>query len=57
VRDGAVTLDGRLDRRSAVELAGRLAGQVSGVVRVTSTIAYDVDNSTLAERDAGRPVV
>lgn len=51
VRDGEVTLDGRLDRRTAVELAGRLAGQVSGVVRVTNTIAYDVDDHALVEVD------
>ncbi|MFI5490191.1 CBS domain-containing protein [Micromonospora echinaurantiaca] len=51
VRDGEVTLDGRLDRRTAVELAGRLAGQVSGVVRVTNLIAYDVDDHALAEVD------
>ncbi|MEU2666235.1 CBS domain-containing protein [Micromonospora sp. NPDC007220] len=54
VRGGEVTLDGRLDRRSAVELAGRLAGQVSGVVRVTSTLAYDVDDTTLADLDPAR---
>ncbi|MFG2100196.1 CBS domain-containing protein [Micromonospora echinaurantiaca] len=51
VRDGEVTLDGRLDRRTAVELAGRLAGQVSGVVRVTNLIAYDVDDHALVEVD------
>ena len=54
VRDGEVTLDGRLDRRSAVELAGRLAGQVSGVVLVTSTLAYDVDDTMPVELDAAR---
>ncbi|MGC5331729.1 CBS domain-containing protein [Micromonospora sp. DT62] len=54
VRGGEVTLDGRLDRRSAVELAGRLAGQVSGVVQVTSTLAYDVDDTTLADLDPAR---
>ncbi|MFJ6194542.1 CBS domain-containing protein [Micromonospora sp. NPDC092111] len=47
VRDGAVTLDGRLDRRTAAELAVRLAGQVSGVVQVASTIGYDVDDTSL----------
>ncbi|MEU3456951.1 CBS domain-containing protein [Micromonospora sp. NPDC006766] len=51
VRDGAVTLDGGLDRRSAVDLAGRLAAQVSGVVQVHNTIAYDVDDTTLRELD------
>lgn len=51
VRDGEVTLDGRLDRRSAVELAGRLAGQVAGVVQVHNTVGYDVDDTTLMELD------
>ncbi|MFD2765034.1 CBS domain-containing protein [Micromonospora eburnea] len=51
VRDGAVTLDGRLDRRSAVELAGRLAAQVSGVVQVHNAVGYDVDDTTLREMD------
>ncbi|WKU06540.1 CBS domain-containing protein [Micromonospora sp. HUAS LYJ1] len=50
VRDGAVRLDGRLDRRTAAELAEKLAGQVSGVVQVTSTIGYDVDDAGLTER-------
>ena len=45
VRHGEVTLAGRLDRRSAVDLAGRLAGQVSGVVRVVNAIAYDADDT------------
>ena len=49
VRDGEVTLDGRLDRRSAADLAVRLAGQVSGVVRVVDTIGYDVDDTVLVE--------
>ncbi|MEU0156661.1 CBS domain-containing protein [Micromonospora fulviviridis] len=51
VRAGEVTLDGRLDRRSAVELAGRLAGQVGGVVAVHNAIGYDVDDTTLMELD------
>ncbi|WP_262286512.1 CBS domain-containing protein [Micromonospora sp. MA102] len=51
VRAGEVTLDGRLDRRSAVELAGRLAGQVGGVVAVRNAIGYDVDDTTLMELD------
>ncbi|MEU5908714.1 CBS domain-containing protein [Micromonospora sp. NPDC047467] len=45
VRHGEVTLAGRLDRRSAVDLAGRLAGQVSGVVRVINAIAYNADDT------------
>ncbi|MBQ0893072.1 CBS domain-containing protein [Micromonospora purpureochromogenes] len=54
VRDGEVTLDGRLDRRSAADLAVRLAGQVSGVVRVVDTIGYDVDDTVLVELPPGR---
>ena len=54
VRDGEVVLDGRLDRRSASELAARLAGQVSGVVRVTSTVAYDVDDTGLLDMAPGQ---
>ncbi|GAB4107066.1 CBS domain-containing protein [Micromonospora taraxaci] len=45
VRHGDVTLAGRLDRRSAVDLAGRLAGQVSGVVRVINAITYEADDT------------
>ncbi|WP_307812532.1 BON domain-containing protein [Micromonospora coerulea] len=55
VRDGAVTLDGRLDRRTAVDLAGRLAAQVSGVVAVHNAIGYDVDDSTPVELDPVHP--
>ncbi|SBT39835.1 CBS domain-containing protein [Micromonospora auratinigra] len=51
VRDGEVTLDGRLDRRSAVDLAGRLAGQVAGVVQVHNGVGYDVDDTSLMELD------
>ncbi|MEV0156754.1 CBS domain-containing protein [Micromonospora sp. NPDC050686] len=47
VRDGLVTLDGRLDRRTAVDLAGRLAAQVGGVVQVVNRIGYDVDDTAL----------
>ncbi|WDZ83035.1 CBS domain-containing protein [Micromonospora cathayae] len=53
VRQGAVTLDGRLDRRTSAELAARLAGQVSGVTRVVSTIGYDVDDVVAPVRGPG----
>ncbi|WBB69012.1 CBS domain-containing protein [Micromonospora sp. WMMD812] len=52
VRAGEVTLAGRVDRRSAADLAGRLAARVSGVVRVSNTITFDVDDTALVE--AGR---
>lgn len=47
VRDGVVTLAGRLDHSSAVETAGRLAAQVSGVVAVTNDLGYDIDDRPL----------
>ncbi|MBY8874303.1 CBS domain-containing protein [Micromonospora sp. PLK6-60] len=53
VRDGLVTLDGRLDRRTAAELAGRLAAQVGGVVQVVNRIGYDVDDTALVELPPG----
>ncbi|MBO4210803.1 CBS domain-containing protein [Micromonospora echinofusca] len=47
VRDGVVTLSGQVERRTAAEAAGRLAGQVSGVVSVVNGIGYDVDDVPL----------
>jgi CBS domain-containing protein len=44
VVDGAVTLAGRVDRRSSTEIAERLCRQVPGVVSVTSTLAYSFDD-------------
>ncbi|MFE0590700.1 CBS domain-containing protein [Micromonospora echinospora] len=49
VRHGEVALDGRVDRRSSAELAVRLAGQVSGVTRVVSTLGYDEDDTVTPE--------
>ncbi|MEU8300688.1 CBS domain-containing protein [Micromonospora sp. NPDC048909] len=53
---GEVTLAGRLDRRSVAGLAGRLAARVSGVVRVSNTIAFDVDDTALVEEGRITPV-
>jgi CBS domain-containing protein len=47
VRDGVVTLIGQLDRRTAAELATRLAAQVSGVVAVVDKLEYDYDDTFL----------
>jgi CBS domain-containing protein len=44
VRRGAVTLSGRLDRRSDVELLERLAARITGVISVASSVAWDVDD-------------
>jgi CBS domain-containing protein len=56
VRDGEVTLDGRLDRRTAVDLAGRLAAQVAGVVQVHNTVGYDVDDTVLVDPLRALPI-
>ena len=48
VTDGVVRLDGQLDRRSAVELAGHLSARVDGVVRVDNRLGYDYDDSLFA---------
>jgi len=55
VDGGVVTLVGQLDRRTAAELAVRLAAQVSGVVAVVDRLGYDYDDTFLAELGA-RPV-
>ena len=48
VDGGVVTLFGQLDRRTAAELAVRLAAQVSGVVAVVDRLSYDYDDTFLA---------
>ncbi|GGK77022.1 CBS domain-containing protein [Mangrovihabitans endophyticus] len=47
VDDGVVTMAGRVARRSAADLAVRLARQVSGVVRVIDEIEFDFDDSEM----------
>jgi CBS domain-containing protein len=52
VTDGVVRLVGQLDRRTSVEIAGRLAAQVSGVVEVANELGFDFDDTALAARGA-----
>lgn len=47
VHDGVVSMTGRLDQRSAVDIAGRLAARVSGVVEVVNELGYDFDDTHL----------
>lgn len=47
VADGVVRLTGQLDRRSSVQIALRLAVQVSGVVQVVDELGYDIDDTVL----------
>jgi CBS domain-containing protein len=50
VTGGVVALSGKLDRRSSAEMAERLARQVAGVVRVTSSVTYAFDDRKAGER-------
>ena len=45
VTDGIVTLSGKLDRRSSVEIADRLVRAVDGVVDVVNGLTYQLDDS------------
>lgn len=47
VVNGVVSLAGRVDRRSAADIAARLARQVPGVVDVNSTLEYAFDDRDL----------
>lgn len=57
VAAGAVTLDGRVDRRSSAEIAERLCRQVPGVVSVTSTLDYKFDDHDVHGLRLGSQVV
>ena len=52
VERGRASLTGALQKRSDVELLGRLVGRVPGVVAVESTVAWDVDDTTRKGRRA-----
>jgi CBS domain-containing protein len=54
VKDGVVTLRGRLDLKSLVPIAERLASSVEGVVGVVNDLEFDHDDTTAnAERYQG----
>ena len=57
VVNGAVTLAGRVDRRSSMEIAQRLCRQVPGVVAVTSTLDYGFDDHDVRGLRLGSQVV
>jgi CBS domain-containing protein len=50
VDEGVVTLTGTADRRSTVEVAGRLARAVSGVVDVVNLLGWQYDDSAELKR-------
>lgn len=53
VRDGVVTLRGRLERASSTTVLGKLAGRVDGVVDVVNELTYQVDDNRFG--DGTRP--
>ncbi|HEU5470979.1 MAG TPA: CBS domain-containing protein [Actinophytocola sp.] len=46
VSDGVATLEGKLEHRTAVQVAERLTGAVVGVVAVHNNLSYVVDDTT-----------
>jgi len=48
VREGVVTLRGRLDRRTLARLIARLTAAVPGVVTVQDHLTYELDDADLA---------
>jgi CBS domain-containing protein len=57
VKNGVVTLDGTLDKRTDAELLGRLVARVPGVCSVESTVSWEVDDTTRKYRRAVEPLV
>nr|BFE79413.1 hypothetical protein GCM10020093_020140 [Planobispora longispora] len=49
VRDGVVTLEGRIELKSLIPFAERLTLSVDGVVDVVSKLAYEHDDSVPAQ--------
>ncbi|MGW6058093.1 CBS domain-containing protein [Streptomyces sp. NPDC055189] len=51
VRDGVVTLEGQLERRSEVPVALHMTREIDGVVAVVDKLAYRLDDSHLQPND------
>jgi CBS domain-containing protein len=47
VRDGVVSLTGRVERRSLIPIVVRLAAAIEGVVRVQDGLTFDLDDTRL----------
>ena len=52
VRNGVVTLTGRLQTKTDAELLGRLAARVPGVISVESDVRWELDDTTRKGRRA-----
>ncbi|WP_369213302.1 CBS domain-containing protein [Streptomyces flavofungini] len=51
VRDGVVTLEGQLERRSEIPVALHMTREIDGVVAVVDKLTYHVDDSHLKPND------
>lgn len=56
VRDGVVTLEGRLERRSDIPMAVLLTWQVEGVVGVVDSLTFRLDDSQPLEKHPSRSI-
>lgn len=54
VRDGVVSLTGRVERHSLIPIVVRLAGATEGVVRVQDWLAFDLDDTRLQPSASNR---
>ncbi|HEX5877339.1 MAG TPA: CBS domain-containing protein [Actinomycetota bacterium] len=54
VRDGVVSLTGRVERRSLIPIVVRLAGATEGVVRVQDWLTFDLDDTRLPPSASNR---
>jgi CBS domain-containing protein len=54
VRDGVVSLTGRIERRSLIPIVVRLAGATEGVVRVQDWLTFDLDDTRLQPSASNR---
>jgi CBS domain-containing protein len=56
IRDGLVTLEGRLEHRSDIPLVIRLTYRVDGVVGVVNSLTYRVDDTHRPEKHPSRRI-
>ncbi|HEX5397193.1 MAG TPA: CBS domain-containing protein [Candidatus Limnocylindria bacterium] len=56
ISEGALTLAGKVDRKSTAEIIGRLAGLVEGVDRVDNRLTWDLDDSDIQPPSTREPM-
>lgn len=56
VREGALSLGGKVDRKSTADILERLSGLVEGVDRVQNSLTWELDDSKLELTPSGEPM-